>query len=77
MRRARLEGQAQRLAGAEQMRLADHFVKTFRPQQLGQRRMRGGGKQVGHEFRRQRFACRRLESQKARNETILPSPSTL
>ena len=41
MQAARLERDAQRLAGAEQVLLADHLVERLRPQPFGQRR--GGG----------------------------------
>jgi hypothetical protein len=40
MRRAGREGQAQRLALADQVALADHLVERARPHLLGQRRMR-------------------------------------
>lgn len=48
MRRTRLEGQAQGLAGPQQVRLADHLVEALRPQQFGQRGVGGGGEEVGH-----------------------------
>src|SRR5437588_3332183 len=40
MRAARLEGEAQRLAGAEQVLLSHHLVERFRPQRVGERRDR-------------------------------------
>ena len=46
---ARLEGDAQRLAGAEQVLLADHLVERLRPQPLGERR---GGRVGEAEFER-------------------------
>ena len=55
MRRARGESQAQRLALADQMALADHLVERPRPHLLGQRRMRRrGGEQVSRRQHRLR-----------------------
>lgn len=48
MRLVRLERLPQRLAFAQQMRLAHHLVDGFRAQALGERRDGFGGEKVGH-----------------------------
>jgi hypothetical protein len=49
MRLARSESDGERLAGSQQMALADHFVDARRAQAIGERRRRiGGGEEVGH-----------------------------
>ena len=50
MRLARRERDRERLAGREQMPLADHLVDGRRPQAIGERCGRiGGGEEIGHD----------------------------
>ena len=70
MQPARLEGDAQRLARAEQVLLADHLVERLRAQPLGQRRGAGG---VGEgEFERG-WAARRSAAGRTGREARLDS----
>jgi hypothetical protein len=49
MRLARLEREAQRLAGSEEVALADDLVDRFRAQRLGERSRRLGlAEQIAH-----------------------------
>jgi hypothetical protein len=57
MRRLRFEGQAQRLARPEQIRLPDHLVERARPHQFGQRRVRFFLEKVTHRGRRRPAAA--------------------
>ncbi|MNY73917.1 hypothetical protein D3C86_2128150 [compost metagenome] len=60
MRYLRLDRHAQRLAGADQVLLADDVVKRARPQRFGQRLVGFFGKQVVHALilRAKRYFCR-------------------
>ena len=57
---ARLEREAQGLARAQQMRLADDFVQGGWPQGLGQRLARCGGKEIRHNIYRVRMQRPRM-----------------
>lgn len=76
MQPTRLERDAQRLAGAEQLRLADHVVERLRAQALGQRRRgigvaeRQGKRGVGHAGTIP--PGRRPKSTRARRRTAAP-----